>query len=296
MDRQAVLAAFDEQIRRQPPAEAPGERVERDESVVRFVSGEGGWSAVTWSALSEATADAAIAATIDRFARLRVGAWEWKHYSYDRPADLPWRLLAAGFKAEPAEALMVAEIAELALEVPPPAGVELRPVTDRQGVDALVRVHDEVFGEDHSALGRELLARLPRRQSTVAAVIAVAGDTPICAGRVEFHVGTEFASLWGDGTVRAWRGRGVFRSIVAYRAALAAARGFRYLQVDASPDSRPLFRRLGFVELATTTPFMHLGRGRTSSRSPPAASSGTMNPACRYSGSASGLGESTSRA
>jgi hypothetical protein len=36
---------------------------------------------------------------------------------------------------------------------------------------------------------------------------------------------------------------------------LAAARGFRYLQVDASPDSRPILRRLGFAELATTTPF-----------------------------------------
>ena len=47
--------------------------------------------------------------------------------------------------------------------------------------------------------------------------------------------------------------------MVAYRAALAAARGFRYLQVDAMPDSRPILKRLGFAELATTTPFMHPG-------------------------------------
>jgi GNAT superfamily N-acetyltransferase len=259
MDRQAVLAAFDEQIRRHPTAEAPGERVERDGAVVRLVAGEGGRSVVTWSQLAEATADAVIAATVDRFARLGVGEWEWKHYCHDRPADLARRLLAAGFTDEPAEALMVAEIAELALDVPPPAGVHLRPVTDPLGVDALVRVHDEVFGEDHSALRRELLFRLARRPPTLAAVVAVAGDIPICAGRVEFHAGTEFASLWGGGTLRAWRGRGVFRSLVAYRAALAAARGFRYLQVDASPESRPILTRLGFVELATTTPFIHPG-------------------------------------
>jgi GNAT superfamily N-acetyltransferase len=172
------------------------------------------------------------------------------------PADLPRRLLAAGFTPEPAEALMVAEIAELALEVPPPAGVDLRPVTDQQGVDALVRVHDEVFGEDHSAFGRQLLARLGRHPPTVAAVLAMDGDTPICAGRVEFHPGTQFASLWGGGTLPRWRGRGVFRSLVAYRAALAADRGLRYLQVDASPESRPILHRLGFVELATTTPFI----------------------------------------
>ena len=152
---------------------------------------------------------------------------------------------------------MVAEVEDLARDAPPPAGVQLHPVTDPRGVDALVRVHDEVFGEDHAALGRELLARLARRPPTVAAVIAVAGDTPICAGRVEFHLGTEFASLWGGGTVRAWRGLGIFRSLVAYRAALASAGGFRYLQVDASPQSRPILKRLGFVELATTTPYIH---------------------------------------
>jgi hypothetical protein len=259
MDRQAVLATFDEQIRRQPVAEVPGARVEAEEVVVRLVAGEGGRSMVTWSRLDETSADAVIAATIDRFSRLGVGEWEWKHYSYDRPADLPGRLLAAGFTAEPPEALMVAEVAGLARDVPPPAGVQLRPVTEPADVDALVAVHNAVFGEDHAALGRELLARLARRPPTVAAVVAVAGDSAICAGRVEFHRGTEFASLWGGGTLRAWRGRGVFRSLVAYRAALASASGFRYLQVDASPESRPILERLGFVELATTTPFIHPG-------------------------------------
>jgi hypothetical protein len=34
---------------------------------------------------------------------------------------------------------------------------------------------------------------------------------------------------------------------------------FRYLQVDASRDSRLILGRLGFVALATTTPFTHPG-------------------------------------
>jgi GNAT superfamily N-acetyltransferase len=86
-------------------------------------------------------------------------------------------------------------------------------------------------------------------------VIASFDGTAVAAGRVEYQPDTDFASLWGGGTLPAWRGRGVFRSLVAYRAALASARGFRYLQVDASSDSQPILRRLGFVELATTTPF-----------------------------------------
>lgn len=233
--------------------------------MVRVVSDEHGWSGVIWSDLAELSADAVIAAQISRFAQLR-RPWEWKHYSYDAPEDLPERLLAAGFTSEPSEALLVAEIAGLTLDVPPPPGVELRAVIDRDGVAALVSVHDEVFGEDHSALGAALLTGLAQRPSTAAAVVAVAGRTPIAAGRVEFHAGTDFASLWGGGTLPAWRGRGVFRSLVAHRAGLASARGFRYLQVDASPDSRPILQRLGFVELATTTPFMHPGGTAAASR------------------------------
>jgi ribosomal protein S18 acetylase RimI-like enzyme len=135
--------------------------------------------------------------------------------------------------------------------------VELAAVTGQHGTDALVQVHDQVFGGDHSAAGETLLAALARQPPAAAAVVAMAGQAPVSAGRVEFHAGTDFASLWGGGTLPAWRGRGVFRSLVAFRAALASARGFRYLQVDASADSRPILRRLGFAELATTTPYTY---------------------------------------
>jgi GNAT superfamily N-acetyltransferase len=259
MDRDAVLAAFNEQMRRRPEVGAPGRRVEQDGPVVRSVpESEGGWAGVTWSDLDETNADAVIAAQVARFAD--VGRpWEWKLYSYDRPADLPDRLRAAGFTPEPEEALLVAAIADLDLDVPPPDGLELRPVSGRRDAEALVAVHDEVFGGDHAAIGENLLAGLAREPASMAGVVAVcpaAGDKPVCAARVEFHDGTEFASLWGGGTLPEWRGRGVFRAVVAYRAALAAARGFTYLQVDASPDSRPILRRLGFAELAMTTPFV----------------------------------------
>ena len=42
----------------------------------------------------------------------------------------------------------------------------------------------------------------------------------------------------------------------ARRAQLATARGVPYLQVDASSDSAPILRRLGFQPLTTTTPYV----------------------------------------
>jgi GNAT superfamily N-acetyltransferase len=260
MDRDAVLAAFDEQVRRRPRPDTAGGRVERDERVIRCVAEGEGWNGVIWTGLDAAGADAAIAAQVARF---REGSrpWEWKHYSYDRPPDLPERLLAAGFEPEPPETLLVAELAELPLGTPPPPGVELRPVAGEGDVAALVAVVDEVFGGEHAALGRLLLRALAAGARDVAAAVAFAGDVPIAAGRIELPEHGEFASLWGAGTLPAWRGRGVFRALVAYRARLAAERGFRYLQVDASDDSRPILERLGFVALATTTPYLHRGAG-----------------------------------
>jgi hypothetical protein len=48
----------------------------------------------------------------------------------------------------------------------------------------------------------------------------------------------------------------IYKATVAYRANLAAERGFRYLEVDASDDSRPILERLGFVPVTTTTPYV----------------------------------------
>jgi GNAT superfamily N-acetyltransferase len=264
MDIRAVLSTFDDQMRRHVRP-GPQEKVERDGQVMRIIASADGWSGVVWSDLSAEKADTAIARQINRFSDLGQ-PWEWKLYSYDRPLDLAERLEAAGLTAGPVETVLVAEIADLAAQTSPTAGVELVPVIDVAGVNALVQVHDEVFGGDHSGIGRTILSGLGERPSSVEAVVAMSGGSAVCAGRVEFCDGTDFASLWGGGTLPAWRGRGVFRSLVAYRADLARARGFRYVQVDATPESRPILKRLGFVELATTTPYTHPGHLRAGAR------------------------------
>jgi GNAT superfamily N-acetyltransferase len=257
MDQDAVLRAYDEQIRRD--AAGPDGHTERDAHTTRFVYDDGSWAGVLWSDLDESNADEVIAEQVRRFAD-RTEPWEWKYYSYDGPADLPDRLLAAGFTREPDEAVLVAEIADLDLDASPPPGVEFRPVTDQADADALDAVHDAAFDETDADIGQHILAGLAHDPPTVAGVVAWAGDTPVSAARIEFYHGTEFAGLFGGGTLPAWRRRGIFSALVAYRAAIATELGFRYLQVDAMPMSRPILQRLGFVEVATTIPFNHPGR------------------------------------
>ena len=151
---------------------------------------------------------------------------------------------------------MVTEVATVPTQVTLPPGVRLLPVTDEAGIGLLADVHERVFGTGSSRLRRSLAAQLHQCPEDMAMVVAMAGDQPVCSARIEFLPGTSFASLWGGGTLPGWRGQGIYRALIAYRAQLAAARGYRYLYVDASPDSQPILARLGFSRLARTTPYV----------------------------------------
>lgn len=256
MDHAAVLALFDRDLREGARPDGPGARIERVGTVVRQTAPAHGWNGVVRSALEASTADAVIAEQIAYFTGLG-RAFEWKLYGHDLPADLGRRLVAAGFAPGPDETLMIGDTAGLALGAEPPEGVRVVAVTDRAGVDLVADVHEEAFDADASWLRRQLLERLTHDPGTVVAVVALAGDEPVGAARMELVPGTRFAGLWGGGTVRDWRGRGIYRALVAHRGRVAADRGYRYLQVDASRQSRPVLERLGFAALTTTTPYMY---------------------------------------
>jgi ribosomal protein S18 acetylase RimI-like enzyme len=258
LDAAAVLSDYDAQVRRGLHPDGSGAHGEWAGPVVRWSPvGGSGWSGVVWSDLEAGSADEVIAEQVAYFAG-RGEQFEWKLYSYDQPPDLGERLAAAGFVAEEAEALMVAEAGQIAghggTDGVLPDGVRLVQVTDETGIQLMIDVHDRVFGPDPQ-LRRSLTEQLRNSPDLEVLVLAMAGDDPVCSARVSFGA-TEFSGLWGGGTLPEWRGRGIYRAMVGYRARLAAARGYRYLQVDASPQSRPILERLGFACLAMTTPYV----------------------------------------
>jgi GNAT superfamily N-acetyltransferase len=249
-----MLELFDRQLRQEARPDGPDAKVERAGNVVRQVAPEHGWNGVLWSGLDERNADAEIAEQVRHFGELG-RPFEWKLYGYDRPGDLDRRLLAAGFTPEPAETLMIAEIGRLPLDGEPPEGVRLVPVTGPDGVELMADVHESAFGTPDAHFRDRLLDQLA--EGEVVALLAMAGDVPVSAARMDLHPGTRFASLWGGGTVPEWRGRGIYRALIAYRAREAVARGYDHLQVDASSQSRPILARLGFEAITTTTPYVH---------------------------------------
>ena len=156
---------------------------------------------------------------------------------------------------------MVAELCDLDLDAPLPAGVEVRAAEDAEAVAVWVEVNElAVRRAPRWGWSACCCARWSTERPRDLGVIAYADGEPVSAGRIEFNERSEFASLWGGGTLAEWRRRGIYRATVLERARLAHERGYRFLQVDALPTSRPILERLGFVQLTTTRPYVPHGR------------------------------------
>jgi ribosomal protein S18 acetylase RimI-like enzyme len=259
----ALLAAFEAQVRWLPEPDDSRWTHERVGPLLRSTAPAssdrgGGVFASDLGGLSAAVVDAVIADQVAHFAP-QGRPWEWKTYAHDEPADLRDRLAAAGLAAEDDEALVIGEVAEVVRSCAgaEPAGAvvvrELLGDGDFEGIAALKAAVWGGLGQDWVG---ELAAEKAARPDAMSIWVAVAEEQVVSAGWVRFHEGTEFASLWGGSTLAEWRHRGIYRTLVRLRAEQARARGLRYLQVDASPNSRPILERLGMHVVSTTTPYV----------------------------------------
>jgi hypothetical protein len=180
---------------------------------------------------------------------------EWKTRGHDSAPGLHDALVANGFVAGERESIMLGQARLLALDLPLPAGVSLRTVSDEADVRAMCAMEDEVFGDPVSSETADaILARLARRDGMELWVAEAEGEI-VSAGRLEPVAGSEFAGLWGGATRTRWRGRGIYRALTAARARSALALGKTLVHSDSTDFSRPILERAGLVAASTTTPY-----------------------------------------
>ena len=248
-----MLEIFDREVRR----ECEWTRMQREAlpDIVRYTemdSPDGGY--ISWSALTPETADERIQEQIAHYLSLKM-EFEWKTYSYDTPADLPQRLLKHGFSAGDPEALMLAGMDDLPESYWTMDATAVTRITTPEGVDEIVLMESEVWGEEKSGFSRGMKFDLVHNPDHLSVFAVRQNDRVVSAAWTHYLVGTSFATLWGGSTLADYRNRGYYTSLLAVRAREARSRKYKFLQVDASPNSQPILAKHGFRNLAYTTPY-----------------------------------------
>ena len=253
-DSREILRLFDEQVR-QGISDDTVNHFERTPRAVRHSAiSDLGWSEISWSHLDEDSADSEIKRQIEYFTAARQD-FVWKVYDSDLPQDLSSRLLAAGFGVIATSQLMIARVADVHFSVELPPGVELVRANNPDGIDQLIDIHDRVFAREHSQLRRQLYGQMERSPSRSEIVLVTAGGVPVASSRAELLPDHDFVSLWGGGTLPEWRGKGLYRAMVTHRARVARSRGYSYLYVTASEQSRPILESLDFQPFGSVTAY-----------------------------------------
>lgn len=258
----ALREAYDSQLRLE--AEMVGARSwHRHGPLVRGVFGHGGF--VSYRDLGDLRGDRVDRLIADTVAWFRdetdVASFEWKTRAHDLPAELPDRLAAHGFDPDPPETVMIGRADLLDQPIDLPEGITLRRAGQRgdllDDVTKASQMQADVFGRGGGPDPAELADKLAATPDLTGLWLAEDADgAVVCAGRLERVPGTEFAGLWGGATPAPWRGRGIYRALVAARARAALAVGVVYLHSDCTEMSRPILERSGLVAVTTTTPYI----------------------------------------
>lgn len=259
-DARVLLAAYDAQLRLE--AEVAGAtQWHRHGPLVRARWGDSGF--VTGRDLTDLRTEELEALVVDSLAWFRdetsVTEVEWKTRGHDRP-DLPGLLTRHGFLADEEETVMVGRADLLDRPVELPAGVVVRRAGEggdlRNDVTRAGLLQAEVFGHAPRGLEERLTEYAEQPERTGLWIAETADGQVVSAGRLDVVPGTEFAGLWGGGTRADWRGRGIYRAVVAARARAALGLGVVYLHSDCTAMSRPILERSGLLAVTTTTPYV----------------------------------------
>lgn len=256
LPRAELLALYDEELRRRAPFFDPAVRLETDGPIVRLLgaTADAGNNCVLCGALDEASAAAAVDRQVAYFQGLNRD-FEWKLHDHDMPSTLGKLLSDRGFIPGEAEAIMALDIGRSQVVSAAPPGYEVRPWDEHMGLTGLFAVQTAVWPNDDLAwLAESLLRERAARPESIRFHGVWHGSEPVCVGWTRLH--GRFASFFGGSTLKAHRGQGLYRALLASRLDEARRRGASYALIDAGPMSRPILARQGFFPLTGTTPFV----------------------------------------
>ncbi len=213
MNIQDVVEKFRWELRN---VQWPGEILEQSPAITRRTSSSQSRCELTCFAVNDENADSLIREEIVRTQYLKLDL-EWKVFSFDFP-DLVRRLKSAGFSVGEHEAMVVYDLSEGLKAIDEHARSAASRVVNMRGLDDYQAAYAAAFDKDCSTTVAQLAGAVKSGHRGHDAYVAYVDSMPASVGRLYTNPKSAFAGLYGGGTSPDFRGRGLYRSIVAARA------------------------------------------------------------------------------
>ena len=246
------LALYDRIMRAH--AHPSGLTREASEHTARYTSASGSLRFILWHHFAQELVDDIIHEEVIACSG-RADSLMWKVYAHDTPsAALATALVNSGFTEDDHSSLMMMPVDQAIerLDDAPESELSVRELKSAASLDAYQEIWDSVWPDAPNArYVNDYRALAAASDPGIAFFAGFAKDEPVSSGYLFHHPGDPIVLLCGGATKSAWRGHGAYKSMLAARAHVAKARGAHYLAVEASPNSQPILKRLGFETLST---------------------------------------------
>jgi len=251
MNRKNLIMLYDKDLRMR--IMYPEARREITGDVVRFIRKAPGMNFVSFTFVGEPKLDKVIRAELEYFSPMNQPL-TWKVYDHDLLPSLMDRLASFGFAEDPDPAdVMIFDINKLPAKQPGLDKVDIRRITDKDGLKHVVHILDRVYGGNNSwvydRLGLHL--QIPGYLSVYAAYVDA---VPASVAWTYFPRG-HFATLFGGTTLSEFRNRGLYTNLLYTRLAEIRDRGYSFAVVETGSMSGPIVRKHGFQHLTTVRDF-----------------------------------------
>ena len=184
--------------------------------------------------------------------------FEWKWFSHDGGEAQSQVLTELGFEPQEAETMLMMAVAAPARTVAETPGITYCSASGPKHFQDIARQHEKVYGKDYAWYGDSLEREWRTGPDKILFYLAYDKDTLVSAAWVRYE--QDIGSFWGGATLEDYRGRGIYRNLVALRYNAALERGLVYLLVEASAMSRPILERLGFETVGITQPYFYTSK------------------------------------
>jgi ribosomal protein S18 acetylase RimI-like enzyme len=247
MNKNHLLVRYDKDLRLR--IMYPEARKEITNDVVRFIRSAPGMNFVGFTFANETKLHDVIHQEIEYFRPLQQ-PFTWKVYEHDLLPSLKKELVGHGFVPDndPA-AVMVLDVKNAPASLFQPTKVDIRLVSDVEGLGDIIHVLDQVWGGHNTWVNDRLGShmQIPGYLSVYAAYV---DDQPASIAWTCFPHG-HFATLFAGSTLPEHRRQGLYTSLLAARLKEIRERGYRFAVVEAGAMSKPIVARHGFQQLTT---------------------------------------------